>query len=36
MTDNTPLVKIKQGMQQLRNEIRVMELRSGVVSHGLL
>ncbi|CAH1796466.1 unnamed protein product [Owenia fusiformis] len=36
MTDGTPLVKIKQALQNLKKEITQMEIRMGVVEHVLL
>lgn len=36
MTDQGPLVKIKQAMTRLKAEIAQMELRIGVVQHTLL
>ena len=39
MTDNAPLVKIKQALTKIKNELIQMELRIGVVSlisHSLL
>jgi estrogen-related receptor beta like 1 len=36
MTDTAPLVKMKQAMSKLKNEIKQMELRIGTVEHTLL
>lgn len=36
MTDNAPLVKIKQALQQLKKETAQMDVRIGVVEHILL
>lgn len=36
MTDTSPLVKIKQALASLRDEIKTFELRIGVVSHSLM
>merc|ERR1712150_83277 len=36
MTDTAPLVKMKQAMHKLKNEIKQMELRIGTVEHTLL
>ncbi|XP_071957784.1 intraflagellar transport protein 57 homolog [Antedon mediterranea] len=36
MTDGSPLVKIKQALQRLKNEILQMDIRIGTVEHTLL
>lgn len=36
MTDTSPLVKIKQGLSKLKQEIKTMDLRIGVVGHTLM
>jgi estrogen-related receptor beta like 1 len=36
MTDSKPLINIKQGYSKLKQEIKQMDLRIGVVSHTLL
>uniref|UniRef100_A0A0G4I6F1 Intraflagellar transport protein 57 n=1 Tax=Chromera velia CCMP2878 TaxID=1169474 RepID=A0A0G4I6F1_9ALVE len=36
VTDTAPLVKVKDAVKQLKAEIKLMELRTGVVSHSLL
>jgi estrogen-related receptor beta like 1 len=36
MTDTSPLVKIKQALTNLKNEVKELELRIGVVGHSLM
>ncbi|KAJ1562358.1 Intraflagellar transport protein 57 [Nowakowskiella sp. JEL0078] len=36
MTDSKPLVNIKQGIARLKNEIKQMDLRIGVIEHTLM
>ncbi len=36
MTDTSPLVKIKQALQNLKSEVKELELRIGVVGHSLM
>lgn len=36
MTDSKPLANIKQGLVRLKNEIKQMDLRTGVIQHNLL
>ncbi len=36
MTDTSPLVKIKQALQNLKAEVKELELRIGVVGHSLM
>lgn len=35
MTDASPLVQIKKALHKIKNEIKLMELRIGVVGHTL-
>lgn len=36
MTDSKPLVNIKQGFARLKNEVKQLDLRTGVIQHTLL
>jgi estrogen-related receptor beta like 1 len=36
LTDASPLVRIKAAMSSLREELKAMELRIGVVAHNLM
>lgn len=36
MTDGSPLVKIKQSLQRLKNEVTQMDVRIGVLQHSLM
>jgi len=36
VTDNAPVVKIKAGVQKLREEMTNMDLRIGVLSHSVM
>lgn len=36
MTDSKPLVNLKQGYSRLKNELKQLDLRTGVVRHSLL
>lgn len=36
MSEASPLVSIKQALQQIKSEIKTFDLRIGVVSHSLL
>lgn len=36
MTDSSPVVKIKESLKNLQNEIKAMDVRMGVLNHTIL
>ena len=36
MSDNSPVIKIKAAMQKIQNEIKIMDVRIGILNHTVM